>query len=298
MSELRYDDQVAIVTGGGNGLGRSHAKFLASRGAKVVVNDLGGAVDGQGSSESAAQKVVDEIKEAGGEAIADYNSVADFDGAQGVIDNAMSAYDRVDILVNNAGILRDKSFKNVTKENYEAVINVHLFGTVWMCKAVWPIMYEVQNYGRIINTTSAASFGNYGQTNYSAAKAGIVGFSKALAQEGFKHDVRTNILAPMARTRMTEDLLGPMAKDLHPELVTPVVAYCASKDCSVNGEIFSAGGGRIARIFWGVTPGIKKADITPEDMRDHLEEIMDPEKYVIASSPADEMALMGIVKEI
>lgn len=298
MSELRYDDQVAIVTGGGNGLGRSHAKFLASRGAKVVVNDLGGAVDGQGSSESAAQKVVDEIKEAGGEAIADYNSVADFDGAQGVIDNAMSAYDRVDILVNNAGILRDKSFKNVTKENYEAVINVHLFGTVWMCKAVWPIMYEVQNYGRIINTTSAASFGNYGQTNYSAAKAGIVGFSKALAQEGFKHDVRTNILAPMARTRMTEDLMGPMAKDLHPELVTPVVAYCASKDCSVNGEIFSAGGGRIARIFWGVTPGIKKADITPEDMRDHLEEIMDPEKYVIASSPADEMALMGIVKEI
>ncbi|PCI44625.1 MAG: short-chain dehydrogenase [Moraxellaceae bacterium] len=298
MSDLRYDDQVAVVTGAGNGLGRSHAMFLASRGAKVVVNDLGGSVDGQGSSESAAQKVVDEIVSAGGTAVANFNNVASYEGAQSVIDTATDNYGRVDILVNNAGILRDKSFKNMSQENYQSVIDVHLLGTVWMCKAAWPVMYEVQNYGRIINTTSAASFGNYGQTNYSAAKAGISGFSKALAQEGLKHNIRTNILAPMARTRMTEDLMGAMAKDLHPELVTPVVGYCAHTDCSVNGEIFSAGGGRIGRIFWGVTPGIKKADITAEDMRDNLEQIMDPANYVIASSPTDEMAIMGLTKEL
>lgn len=294
MADLRYDDQVAIVTGAGNGLGRSHAMFLASRGAKVIVNDLGGSVDGAGSSESAAQKVVDEIVAAGGSAVPNFNNVASFEGAQAVIDTAMETYGRVDILVNNAGILRDKSFKKMSKEDFDSVINVHLIGTAYMCKAVWPIMYDQQNYGRIINTTSAASFGNYGQTNYSAAKAGIVGFSKALAQEGFKHNVRTNILAPIARTRMTEDLLGPMAKDLHPELVTPVVAYCAHKDCSVNGEIFSAGGGRIGRIFWGVTPGVKMADISAEDMRDNIKEIMDPAEYVIASSPADELKMLSV----
>ena len=294
MTELRYDDQVAIVTGAGNGLGRSHAMFLASRGAKVVINDLGGSVDGGGSSESAAQKVVDEIVAAGGTATPNFNNVASFEGAQAVIDTAMDAYGRVDILVNNAGILRDKSFKKMSKEDFDSVINVHLVGTSYMCKAVWPIMYDQQNYGRIINTTSAASFGNYGQTNYSAAKAGIVGFSKALAQEGFKHNVRTNILAPIARTRMTEDLLGAMAKDLHPELVTPVVAYCAHKDCTVNGEIFSAGGGRIGRIFWGVTPGVKMANISAEDMRDNIDAIMDPAEYVIANSPADELKMLSV----
>ncbi|MBL4868958.1 MAG: SDR family oxidoreductase [Pseudomonadales bacterium] len=294
MADLRYDDQVAIVTGAGNGLGRSHALFLASRGAKVIVNDLGGSVAGAGSSESAAQKVVDEIVAAGGSAAPNFNDVASFEGAQAVIDTAMETFGRVDILVNNAGILRDKSFKKMSKEDFDSVINVHLIGTSYMCKAAWPIMYDQQNYGRIINTTSAASFGNYGQTNYSAAKAGIVGFSKALAQEGIKHNVRTNILAPIARTRMTEDLLGPMAKELHPELVTPVVAYCVHKDCTVNGEIFSAGGGRIGRIFWGVTPGVKMADISAEDMRDNIDAIMDPAEYIIANSPADELKMLSV----
>jgi NAD(P)-dependent dehydrogenase (short-subunit alcohol dehydrogenase family) len=291
MSELRYDDKVAIVTGAGNGLGKCHALFLASRGAKVVVNDLGGAVDGTGSSDAAAQQVVDEIKAAGGEAVADFNSVSDRDSARGIIKTAMDNYGRVDILVNNAGILRDKSFKKMTDDEYQLVIDVHLMGTVWVCKAAWEIMNE-QEYGRIINTTSAASFGNFGQTNYSGAKAGITGFSKSLAQEGARKNIKVNVLAPMARTRMTEELLGPMAKDLHPELVTPVVAYCAHEDCSVTGEVFSAGGGRIARIFWGVTPGFRKGDISGEDIRDNLESIMDTSDMVVASSPTDEMAFL------
>jgi len=291
MSDLRYDGKVAIVTGAGNGLGKCHALFLASRGAKVVVNDLGGAVDGTGSSDSAAQQVVDEIKAAGGEAVADFNSVSDRDSARAIIKTAMDNYGRVDILVNNAGILRDKSFKKMTDDEYQLVIDVHLMGTVWVCKAAWDIMNE-QEYGRIINTTSAASFGNFGQTNYSGAKAGITGFSKSLAQEGARKNIKVNVLAPMARTRMTEELLGPMAKDLHPELVTPVVAYCAHEDCSVTGEVFSAGGGRIARIFWGVTPGFRKGDISGEDIRDNLESIMDTSDMVVASSPTDEMAFL------
>ncbi len=291
MSDLRYDGKVAIVTGAGNGLGKCHALFLASRGAKVVVNDLGGAVDGTGSSDSAAQQVVDEIKAAGGEAVANFNSVSDRDSARAIIKTAMDNYGRVDILVNNAGILRDKSFKKMTDDEYQLVIDVHLMGTVWVCKAAWDIMNE-QEYGRIINTTSAASFGNFGQTNYSGAKAGITGFSKSLAQEGARKNIKVNVLAPMARTRMTEELLGPMAKDLHPELVTPVVAYCAHEDCSVTGEVFSAGGGRIARIFWGVTPGFRKGDISGEDIRDNLEAIMDTSDMVVASSPTDEMAFL------
>jgi len=291
MSDLRYDGKVAIVTGAGNGLGKCHALFLASRGAKVVVNDLGGAVDGTGSSDSAAQQVVDEIKAAGGEAVANFNSVSDRDSARAIIKTAMDNYGRVDILVNNAGILRDKSFKKMTDDEYQLVIDVHLMGTVWVCKAAWDIMNE-QEYGRIINTTSAASFGNFGQTNYSGAKAGITGFSKSLAQEGARKNIKVNVLAPMARTRMTEELLGPMAKDLHPELVTPVVAYCAHEDCSVTGEVFSAGGGRIARIFWGVTPGFRKGDISGEDIRDNLESIMDTSDMVVASSPTDEMAFL------
>lgn len=296
MSDLRYDDKVALVTGGGNGLGRSHALFLASRGAKVVVNDLGGAVDGTGSSDAAAQQVVDEIKAAGGEAVPDFNSVADRDSARKVVQTAIDNYGRLDILVNNAGILRDKSFKNMTDDEYQLVIDVHLMGTVWMCKAAWPYMYEQQQYGRIINTTSAASFGNFGQTNYSGAKAGITGFSKSLAQEGSRKNIKVNVLAPMARTRMTEELLGPMAEDLHPELVTPVVAYCASEGCSVSGEVFSAGGGRVGRIFWGVTPGIHKPEITGEDIRDNLDAIMDTSEMVVADSPAAEMTLMAKVK--
>ena len=293
MSELRYDGQVAVVTGAGHGLGRSHALLLAARGAKVVVNDLGGNADGTGSSQTPAQEVVNEIKAAGGEAVADYNNVATVETAEAVIKTAMDAYGQVDILVNNAGILRDKSFKNMTPEMYEAVINVHLFGTVWMCRAAWPIMYEQQKYGRIINTTSAASLGNFGQTNYSAAKAGIIGFSKSLGQEGAKHNVKVNILAPMARTRMTEDLLGPMAKNLHPELVSPVVAYCAHESCKTTGEVYSAGGGRVGRIFYGVTPGIFDPELSPESVRDQLDKILSTDGYVVAKGPADEMSLMS-----
>ncbi len=297
MSQLRYDGQVAVVTGAGNGLGRSHALFLGSRGAHVVVNDLGGAVDGSGGSRSAAQAVVDEIKAAGGDATPDFNSVATLDGASRVIETALKAYGRIDILVNNAGILRDKSFINMEPEAFQAVVDVHLLGTAWMCKAVWPTMYREQQYGRIINTTSAASFGNFGQANYSAAKAGIVGLSKTLAQEGAKKNVRVNILAPMARTRMTESLLGPAAESLDPALVTPVVGYLAHKECSTTGEIYSAGGGRVARIFWGVTPGIFAGQLTAEDVRDKLDGVMDLKDFVVANSPADEMKLMAKVRK-
>ncbi len=296
MSELRYDGKVAIVTGGGNGLGKSHALFLASRGAKVVVNDLGGNTDGTGEGKSAAQTVVDEIKAAGGEAVPNFDSVATVESAQAVVQTAIDNYGQLDILVNNAGILRDKSFKNMTTDSYQLVIDVHLMGTVWMCKAAWPIMYEQQQYGRIVNTTSAASFGNFGQTNYSAAKAGITGFSKSLAQEGSKKNIKVNVLAPMARTRMTEDLMGPMAKNLHPELVTPVVGYFAHEDCAVSGEVFSAGGGRVGRIYWGVTPGIFKEKISPEDIQAQLKEIMNTDEAVVANTPADEMQFLAKAK--
>ena len=283
------EGKTAIITGGSRGIGKGIVETFAKHGANIAFT--------YNSSAEAAEAIAAEASKEGVKVKAYKSNAANFEEAQELAAQVVEEFGSIDILINNAGIIRDRSFLKMSELEWNSVIEVNLKGAFNTCKAIVPIMKEA-NYGRIINTTSAASFGNYGQTNYSAAKAGIVGFSKALAQEGFKHDVRTNILAPMARTRMTEDLMGPMAKDLHPELVTPVVAYCASKDCSVNGEIFSAGGGRIARIFWGVTPGIKKADITPEDMRDHLEEIMDPEKYVIASSPADEMALMGIVKEI
>lgn len=293
MSELRFDEQVVVITGAGQGLGRSHALRMAERGARVVVNDPGGAVDGSGTSDSPAQQVVDEIKEAGGEAVANFDSVATQAGARAVIDTATSTYGRVDVLVNNAGILRDKSFKKMTPEEYEAVINVHLYGTVWCSMAAWPVM-QSQGYGRIINTASAAGlFGNFGQTNYGAAKAGIAGFSLTLAQEGAKANIRTNVIAPSARTRMTEGLLGPLAEKLDPKYVTPVVMYLAHRECEVNGEIYSCGGGRVGRIFIASIPGFYSDELTAEDVRDNLAQIRDPADFRIPTAAFEEVGMLA-----
>jgi NAD(P)-dependent dehydrogenase (short-subunit alcohol dehydrogenase family) len=292
MSEMRYDGKVAVVTGAGQGLGRSHALFLASRGAKVVVNDLGGATDGSGASQTPAQKVCDEISAAGGQAVPSYDSVSTEAGAQAVIGTAIDAFGRIDILVNNAGILRDKAFKNATEADIRPVIDVHLYGTLWCTRAAWNHMLE-QGYGRVINTTSAAGlFGNFGQTNYGAAKMGIVGFSHAAAIEGAKANVKVNVIAPAARTRMTEELLGPMAEKLNPEQVTPVVGYLAHESCEPSGEIFSCGGGRVGRIFIGAIPGYYNPQLTAEDVRDHLAEIRDTSSFVTPGNAMEEIGLL------
>lgn len=292
MSDMRYDGKVAVVTGAGQGLGRSHAMFLASRGAQVVVNDLGGSTDGSGTSQTPAQKVCDEIKAAGGAAVANYDSVSSEAGARAIIDSAVKAYGRIDILVNNAGILRDKALKNAGEAELKPVIDVHLYGTIWCTLAAWNRMLD-QGYGRVVNTTSAAGlFGNFGQTNYGAAKMGIVGFSHVAAIEGAKANVKVNVIAPAARTRMTEQLLGPMADKLAPELVTPVVGYLAHESCEISGEIYSCGGGRVGRVFVGVVPGYYKPQLSVEDVRDNLATIRDTSKFVIPKNAMEEIGLL------
>jgi NAD(P)-dependent dehydrogenase (short-subunit alcohol dehydrogenase family) len=239
-----FDGQVAIVTGAGGGLGRAHALELASRGAKVVVNDLGGSMDGTGGSSDAANAVVEEIRAAGGEAIANGGSVADRAGAASMVADAVKEWGRVDILINNAGILRDKSFAKMELDDFELVLNVHLIGSVNVTKAVWPIMRE-QNYGRIVMTTSPSGlYGNFGQANYGAAKLGLVGFMNTLKIEGAKNNVHTNTIAPVAATRMTVDLIPEEAQaNLGPELVTPAVVYLCTEDAP-NGVIIQAQGGQ------------------------------------------------------
>jgi len=239
-----FDGKVAIVTGAGGGLGRSHALELARRGARVVVNDLGGAMDGTGGSSDAALAVVEEIKAAGGEAIANGGSVSDRQGAASMVEDAMGAWGRVDILINNAGILRDKSFAKMELDDFQVVLDVHLIGSVNVTKAVWPIMRE-QNYGRIVMTTSPSGlYGNFGQANYGAAKLGLVGFMNTLKIEGAKNNVHTNTIAPVAATRMTVDLIPEQAQaNLGPELVTPAVIYLCTEDAP-NGVIIQAQGGQ------------------------------------------------------
>ncbi len=249
MSEVRYDNRVAIVTGAGGGLGRSHALLLAKRGAKVVVNDLGGTMDGTGAGTSAADKVVEEIKTAGGEAVANYDSVDSWESAAKIVATAKESFGKLDIVINNAGILRDVSFMKLTEEDWNKVLQVHLFGTMFVSKAAWPLLREGA-YGRVINTTSVAGlYGNFGQTNYSAAKMGIVGLTKALAQEGGKYNIRCNCIAPIAKSRMTEAITPPdILKNLLPEYVTPLAAYLASEQCEETGQVYSAGGGYFSRI--------------------------------------------------
>jgi NAD(P)-dependent dehydrogenase (short-subunit alcohol dehydrogenase family) len=241
---ISFADQVAIVTGAGGGLGRCHALELARRGAKVVINDLGGSMDGSGGSSEAAEAVVAEIKAMGGEAIANGGSVSDRAGAQSMVDDARNAWGRVDVLINNAGILRDKSFSKMTLDDFEMVVNVHLLGAAYCSHAVWPIMRE-QNYGRILMTTSPSGlYGNFGQTNYSAAKLGQVGLMNSMKIEGAKNNIHTNSIAPVAATRMTENLMPEeVLEKLGPELVTPAAIFLVSEDAP-NGVILQAQGGQ------------------------------------------------------
>lgn len=296
MSDITFDGRVAIVTGAGGGLGRTYALELARRGARVVVNDLGGSVDGVGSSESAAAKVVAEIEEAGGEAIANYDSVSTEEGGKSIVQAAMDAFGQVDIVVNNAGILRDKSFSKMTMEEVDAVLDVHLKGAFHVSLPAFQVMRE-NNYGRFVFTSSASGlFGNFGQSNYGAAKAGLVGLSNVLAIEGAKYGILSNAIAPIARTRMTEDLLGPLAEHVEPELVTPLVVYLCSEANQFTHQIFTAGGGRYARVFIGTNPGwFAGKGVVPsvEDIAANMDAIRDISDYIIPESNTEEIILLG-----
>jgi NAD(P)-dependent dehydrogenase (short-subunit alcohol dehydrogenase family) len=292
MPDLGYDGRVAIITGAGGGLGREHALLLASRGAQVVVNDLGGSVSGEGGSEGPAHTTAKEIEDLGGVAVADINSVATPEGGEAIVQTAIDAFGRVDIVINNAGILRDKTFHNMTAELVDPVLDVHLRGAFWVTRPAWVKMRE-QGYGRVVNTSSSSGIlGNFGQANYGAAKMGLVGFTRVLAAEGAKYNIKANALAPVARTRMTEDILGPMAERLDPALVSPVVAWLVHEDCPVTGEIYSVGGGRVARFFIGMTTGYTNAKLTAEDVRDHWDEIRNEAGYTVPTGPGDEFAAM------
>lgn len=276
---IRYDEKVAIVTGAGQGLGRSHAIELAKRGAKVVVNDLGGAKDGSGGSSDAALSVVAEIEALGGQAIANGANVANYAEVETMVEQTMSQWGRVDILVNNAGILRDKSFIKGSLEDFKLVVDVHLMGTVNCTKACWAIMRD-QGYGRVVVTTSSSGlYGNFGQSNYGSAKMGVIGFMNTLAQEGSKYDIRVNALAPTAGTRMTEGLIPDEAFELlTPQTVTPAVLYMASADAP-NKTIICAGAGAysIAKIVETDGVWLSPEEQTPEGLAANWAQITSPE---------------------
>ncbi len=278
MDPLTFDGRVAVVTGAGGGLGRSHALELARRGAHVVVNDLGGAVDGTGASASAAEQVVAEIRAAGGDAVANADSVATPEGGAAIVQCALDSFGRIDVVVNNAGILRDAAFKNVTPELLDAVIDVHLKGAFNVLRTAWPRLRE-QNYGRIVNTSSGSGlFGNFGQSNYGAAKAGLMGLTRVLSIEGARNNVTANTIAPIARTRMTE---GQIDEAMAPELISPLVAYLGHASCAVTGQAYSVGGGRVSRVFLGMTTGVTDPALTAEMVADRIGEIDDPGEFVI-----------------
>lgn len=253
---IRFDDQVVIVTGSGNGLGKAHALEFARRGARVVVNDLGGARDGSGGSSVAAQAVVDEIEGGGGEAIANGANVADFAEVEAMVSETIDKWGRIDVLVNNAGILRDKTFAKMDLADFHTVMDVHLKGSVNCTKAVWEHMRERQ-YGRIVMTTSSTGlYGNFGQTNYAAAKLALVGFMNTLCLEGYKYGIKVNTLSPIAATRMTEDIMPEQVLALlRPEAVTPAVIFMCSEDAPTR-QIIAAGAGGFARVTIKETPGI------------------------------------------
>ena len=274
---IRFDDQVAIVTGAGGGIGKEHALELARRGAKVVVNDLGGSVDGSGTSD-AAEAVVQQIKDAGGEAMANGASVTDLSAIQDMVKEVMDKWGRIDILVNNAGILRDKSFHNVTLDDFNLVMDVHFQGTLNCTHTIYPIMRE-QGYGRIVFTSSSSGvYGNFGQSNYGAAKMAIVGLMNTLKIEGQKYNVFSNSITPVAYTRMTEGLIPEdFGKNLQPEYVTPAVIYLSGKDAP-NGVIIAAGAGVYARIITHETMGVSLGtgeDMTPENIAANWDTILD-----------------------
>ena len=287
---LDFHGRVAIVTGAGGGLGRQHALALAKRGAKVLVNDLGGAVDGSGGSVSAAQAVVDEIRAAGGEALANGASVTDFEAVQAMVQQAIDAWGRVDVLVNNAGILRDKSFSKMDMADFRLVVDVHLMGAAHCCKAVWAHMVA-QNYGRIVMTTSSTGlYGNFGQSNYGAAKLAQVGLMQTLSIEGAKHDIRVNCLAPTAATRMTEGLLPPeVLQALQPDAVVPAMLVAVSEQAPTR-TIFAAGAGTYEAAHVTLTKGVHLglSPDTPERLAAALDQVTDRTGETVPQSGAEQ----------
>jgi len=285
---LSFEGRVAIVTGAGGGLGRAYALDLARRGAKVVVNDLGGARDGSGASLSAAQSVVDEITAMGGEAMANGASVTDMAAVEKMVANVKERWGRVDILINNAGILRDKTFVKMTLDEFRTVIDVHLMGSVNCTKAVWDLMRE-QAYGRILMTTSSTGlYGNFGQANYGAAKLALVGLMKTLALEGAKYNVHVNTIAPLAATRMTEDLMPPaMLEKMGPETVVPASIYLVSEEAPTN-VILNAGAGGIERAYVTLTRGIHLSpeELTAETVAARFAEISDRTGEIVPENGA------------
>lgn len=287
---LHYDGRVAIVTGAGSGLGREYARLLASRGARVLVNNRT-AETAPSSARSTAELVAEQIREAGGTAVADTSPVESAEAGQAIVDHALRAFGRLDILINNAGGVADKSFRNMTAETFENVIDVHLLGAFYLASPAWAAMRD-QGYGRILNITSAAGLlGNFGQANYGAAKMGLVGLTKVLAVEGRKHDIHVNALAPMARTKMTESLLDDALR-LDPGQVAPVACYLVHENCPATGEIYSAGGGRLARYFIGLTAGYYQHDLDIESVRDHFERASSNDGYLEPRAPEEELGII------
>jgi NAD(P)-dependent dehydrogenase (short-subunit alcohol dehydrogenase family) len=295
---IDFQDRVAIVTGAGGGLGRAHALLLAQRGAAVVVNDLGGDVHGRGVGSSMADAVVEEIRAAGGAAVAEYSSVSEQGSGEALVQKALDEFGRLDILVNNAGILRDRSFANLEWDDVEAVLDVHLRGAFYVTKPAFAHMKE-RGYGRIVFTSSASGIlGNFGQSNYGAAKMGLIGLMNVLKLEGSKYDIKVNAIAPIAHTRMTEEVFGEFIKAFDPAAVSPVVAYFASEECAYTGEMWSVGGGQVSRFFVGLADGYfkhpaKEGLLTVEDVVDNLEEIRSEDDYIVPHSGQDEFAKLG-----
>jgi NAD(P)-dependent dehydrogenase (short-subunit alcohol dehydrogenase family) len=310
MTDLRFDGRVAIVTGAGGGLGKSHALLLAARGARVVVNDVGGSVTGEGSDAGPAERLAADITAAGGEAVADVNSVATPEGGAALVKSALDSFGRLDIVVNNAGILRDASFDAMTADLLDPVLDVHLRGAFNVTRPAFAIMRE-QRYGRVVSTCSASGIlGSPGKSNYAAAKTGLIGFTRVIAAEGFGHNIKANALSPIAYTRMlahsleqpeANDQLGPQAEEvkeqltkmftetLDPALVSPVVAFLAHENCPVSGEIYTAGGGQVSRWFIGRTQGYFNRELTIDDVAKHFAEIRDETGYTVMNDPAEEV---------
>ena len=294
MSGINFENKTVVVTGAGNGLGKAYALEFANRGANVVVNDIGGSVTGDGSENAPADVVVEEINSSGGSAVANYDSVATKQGGESIIESALSNFGSVDAVVNNAGILRDKSFAKMEEDDLNAIIDVHLNGTFFVCQPAFIQMKE-QGYGRFVNVSSPSGlFGNFGQLNYGAAKMGIVGLTNVLAIEGAKYNIKANVIAPNAATRMTETLFGEdMSKLLTVDNITPLVVYLASEQCEITHEIFSAGGGRFARIGISTDVGYFNATAKAEDIFANIDEIRDLSNSIYPTSLADELPLFN-----
>ncbi|MGB9358511.1 MAG: SDR family NAD(P)-dependent oxidoreductase [Acidimicrobiia bacterium] len=295
---IDFQDRVAVITGAGGGLGREYALLLASRGALVVVNDLGGSVHGDGADTSAADAVVAEIRSMGGTAIAEHSSVADPDGGAAIIESAVDEFGRVDILISNAGILRDRTLANMAVEDLRSVLSVHLEGAFYVAMPAFRVMKE-QHYGRIVFASSGSGlFGNFGQTNYAAAKAGLVGFMNALKLEGAKYSILVNTVAPIAHTRMTEEILGDQADQFDAASVAPAVAYLASDAHEHTGEVWSVGGGSVSRVFTALCEGYfkhpdREGPMTVEDVAENVADVRIEDGYIVPFSLRDEFAKLG-----